>query len=350
MALPVMALALAWLSGWWPLPAMGAMQTQAKPSFVTRAVYADTKLWLLSDDGTVSSITPELSKREDVILPEQAIDLCVSDGHPAVVTGSGNGSTAWTLRRHSASGWSASTVVSANGDELLAMTCAPNLVVLLTTQRLIEVAAGNRNVIPLSSEVGRGLVSSMYTTSGQLFVGLNAGEWGGGLRRIDLRSGKVVEVQGTAGALECEGPLRTSCDPVNAIVAEPRKTGCLVLAIGLVHMFEQGRLVEVCGDTVRQIFRTPHGQEGLGLQGEPNGAADSVAFFGLAVEDGTIRAVGTDGIYSIGPGGPVRVPLPRFRDIGGMDVSTDLPGLMLVMTAVNSRHSVSGSVPLLVER
>jgi hypothetical protein len=45
-----------------------------------------------------------------------------------------------------------------------------------------------------------------------------------------------------------------------------------------------------------------------------------------------------------------REPLPKFRDVGGIKVSFDIAGFVLVLTDVNSRKSVSGSVPLLVPR
>ncbi|XUM23475.1 hypothetical protein ACRAVF_09170 [Bradyrhizobium oligotrophicum S58] len=45
-----------------------------------------------------------------------------------------------------------------------------------------------------------------------------------------------------------------------------------------------------------------------------------------------------------------QIPLPHFKEIGGVAVRFDVPGLVLVLTAANRRFSVSGSTPMLVPR
>lgn len=351
LAVPLAAFTLAWLLGWWPLPAMAVMPPAGKQSFVMRAVYADARLWLLSDGGSVSSLSPEQDKPLEATLPEPALDLCVSEGRAMVVTDAGADSSTWTLRRYEPSGWSTSAVVPTNGDKLLAMNCTAKSLTLLTTRRLVEIEGGHQRAIALSGEIGRGMISSTWSTPDQLFVGVNAGEWGGGLRRIDRHSGWVTTIERTGSAESCEGPLSTSCDPVNSIVAEPGKPGCLVAAIGLMHMGSHGRLVEVCGDNVKPFFHQPYGRASSNETQGSDEPWSSVAFFGLTSDGATMRAVGIDGIYSFAPAGPVQhTPLPRFRDFGGIGVSFDLPRVVLVLTDVNQRHAVSGSVPLLVER
>jgi hypothetical protein len=76
----------------------------------------------------------------------------------------------------------------------------------------------------------------------------------------------------------------------------------------------------------------------------------TVAFSGLTREGDRLWAVGIDGIYAIGPGGTALIPLPHFKDTGGMAVSFDLPHFVLVLTNVNQRRSISEAVPLLVPR
>jgi len=43
-------------------------------------------------------------------------------------------------------------------------------------------------------------------------------------------------------------------------------------------------------------------------------------------------------------------PLPTFRQVGGVSVSFDVPDFVVVLTDVNQRRSMGGSVPLLVAR
>ena len=320
-------------------------------SFLTRAVYAEGCLWVLSDAGDVSSVTEGPNKRIEEVLPGKAIDLCVSKGHPVVVTSDSKGNSVWTLRQHAGNAWPVVATVRTESDDLLAMTCAAGTVVLLTTRRLVEFDGKQQNALHLSGALGRGLVSATYTTSDQFLVGLNAGEWGGGLQRIDRRTGKISHVERNASGDLCGGPLNTSCDPVNGVVAEPGKPGCLGVAVGLVHMVPHGRVVEVCGDRVERLFYKPYGEGRSLAVGKDDEPGSTVAFFGLVSDGDRMRAVGIDGIYTFEPEGDVRVmPLPQFKNVGGISVSFDMPNFVLVLTNVNQRLSVSGAVPLMVPR
>jgi len=150
--------------------------------------------------------------------------------------------------------------VHTESDELLAVTCAAQRLVLLTTRRLIEFDGKHDYALHLTDELGSGLVSSTHATLEQFFAGLNAGEWGGGLRVIDRRTGKVTVVERNAGAALCGGPLNTSCDPVNVIAAKPGKPGCIGVAASLVHMEPHGRVLKVYGNQVKRLFYKPYGK------------------------------------------------------------------------------------------
>ncbi len=320
-------------------------------SFLTRAVYAEGRLWVLSDAGEVSSVTEGQDKRIDEVFSGKAIDLCVSNGHPAVVTEGGKGSQVWTLRQHAGNGWQVIATVRTENDDLRAMSCAADSVVLLTTRRLVQIDGKRQSALHLSGELGYGLVGATYVTADQFFVGFNAGEWGGGLQRIDRRTGQVSGVERSASGDSCGGPLKTSCDPVTGLVAEPGKPGCLGVSVGLVHMMSHGRVLEVCGDQVRRIFFKPYGEFGSRVVGKDDEPASTVAFFGLASDGERMHAVGIDGIYTFEPGGEARVmPLPKFKSLAGVNVSFDIPHFVLVLTNVNQRLSMSGAVPLMVPR
>ena len=63
------------------------------------------------------------------------------------------------------------------------------------------------------------------------------------------------------------------------------------------------------------------------------------------------RASGIDGIYRIGQDGDAQLAaLPTFKRVGSVFVSFDFPRLVLVLTDVNRRHSISGSVPIIAPR
>ncbi|KRR26161.1 hypothetical protein CQ14_20965 [Bradyrhizobium lablabi] len=318
-------------------------------AFLTRAIFADGRLWILSDAGTLSSVTEGQDTRVVEALPEKAFDLCVFDRHPMVITGADG--PEWTLRRRAEGAWSVAATIKAEGDLLLAMDCAANRVTLLTTRRLIDLDRNRQNTVMLSETLSRGFVSAPYGTPDQFFLGINAGEWGGGLRRIDRHSGKVTVIEHNATGELCGGPLNTSCDPVTGIVSVPWKPGCIAAAVGLVHFRPHGRVVEVCGDQVKRLFYKPYGDKPSGGNTKGDEPFSAVAFFGLTRDADTLWAVGIDGIYRIGPDGTAQVvPLPRFKEIGGINLSFDLPEFVVVLTNVNQRRSISGAVPILVPR
>src|SRR5208337_2447464 len=90
-------------------PVRGSAVEPRRPgqeSFLTRAVFADERLWVLSDAGELSSIREGRDERVEESLPESALDLCLRDGHPMVITCQRDGCTNWTLRRWVSGKWS----------------------------------------------------------------------------------------------------------------------------------------------------------------------------------------------------------------------------------------------------
>ncbi len=244
------------------------------------------------------------------------------------------------------------TTFRTKGDKLIALNCESGKPIVLTNRRLIDLEGPKRRSVGLSEELPTGVPYSIHPAGNQLFAGIDAGEWGGGLRRIDRRSGKMGIIERNVSGELCGGPLNTGCDPVNGITSEPGHPGCVVVAIGLVHFLTDGRLVEVCGNRVKELYVKPYGEEppepGTKKGDKP---FQTVPFFGLTREGQTLWAVGIDGIYRVEKGEVTQiVPLPHLKRIGGFEVSFALPRLVLVYTSVNQRHSVSGSVPMLISR
>jgi len=339
----------------WTVPGRVTAVEPKRPgqeSFLTRAVLADGRLWVLSDSGDLSSISEGSDVRGEGNLPEPALDLCLRDGYPAVITCKSDDCMNWVLRRRVNGKWSIEATVQTEHDDLVALSCAAKEVTLLTTSRLIDIGRSKQSAVVLSEKLYAGWVTSVVVTADQVFVGINRGEWGGGLRRIERHSGKVTDIERNATWDLCSGPLNTACDPVNGIAPEPWKPDCVAVAVGLVHFEPHGRIVEVCGDRVQRLYYKPYGEE---ASRHSEKAADepsqTVAFFGLTREGDALLAAGIDGIYRIEASGTeYSAPLPSFTNIGGIQVSFDVPHLVVVLTSVNQRRSVSGSVPILVPR
>jgi len=108
---------------------------------LSRAVFAEGRLWLLSDAGELSRIKEGEKKRIGMDLPEPALDLCLRDGHPEVVTGARQNCNTWTLRKWADSKWTTLAIVPVEKETLVSLVCSSETEILLTTKRLIEVAA-----------------------------------------------------------------------------------------------------------------------------------------------------------------------------------------------------------------
>jgi len=322
-------------------------------SFIRRAVFADGRLWLLSDAGRLSSIADGGDSQVEAILPESVLDLWSQGGQPAIITCGHDGCTDWTLRERVDGLWTVTARVSTEGDRLVAVSHVGGIATLLTQRRIIEIVGDRQTATALLQPLRTRPIASVHIAPASIFIGFNAGEWGGGLQRIDRKTGEVWAIERNTSGELCGGPLNTECDPVNDIAAEPWKPECIAVAVGLVHFAPHGRIVEVCGDTVRRLYVKPYGKqppenEVTRKYDEP---FSTVAFFGLKRRAGTLWAVGIDGIYRIGPEGVTQsAPLPKFKQIGGLSVSFDLPDVVVVLTDINQRLSISGSVPILMPR
>jgi hypothetical protein len=271
-------------------------------SSITRAVFADQRLWMRSDSGAVFSVAPAETARRNETLPEPSLDICVKDGHIAALT---QGKGRWTLRRRTGDEWLAELSFEASS-HFVALDCRSGVTVI-TTQVVLVPRDGSVQRLRLGSPLPRGLTANVHVEGDDLFVGTNRGEFGGGLVRANLRTGAVEPIDRPSGDL-CGGTLNAKCDPVNGVAALPGKAGCVVAAVGLVHLLSHGSLVEVCGEEVRTLLS----QKLAGTAGD-----STVAFFGVTATKDAVVAAGVDGLYRVSDGGVERVPLPAFQDVGG---------------------------------
>ena len=319
----------------------------SQESFLSRAVFAAGRVWLLSDAGNLSSIAQGQDVRIEERLSEPVLDLCLHEGRPTIVTGMSTRGPDWVLRTRVDGGWRAEVTIASESDALLSIDCSAKGIIFLTDRRLLEVQDGPLRAAALSERPSRGRVAATYLMADHFFVGSNAGEWGGGLRRIDKRTGKVTVIAEIAGGGPCPGLLNPECEPVNGIAPVPWKSGCIAAAVGLVHFRPKGRLVEICGDQIeslysKQVDTTPF--PGVAMRG-------TIAFFGISRDGVRLRAVGIDGQYTVGKEGVAEFsPRPNFKTVGNIGVSFELPNFVLVLTGINQRHSISGDVPILVPR
>jgi hypothetical protein len=170
----------------------------------------------------------------------------------------------------------------------------------------------------------KGVMSLAATADGaSIFVGWNAGEWGGRMERIDTASGI--------------GKSRQT-QPVTGLTADPQHPGCVLAAYGLKHMgLTQGEVARVCGDTETVVLQHKTAGEG---QAEP--------FFGIAAEGELVWAVSSQALYRLSPKGQDSFPIGDYVWLSDLKVTRPAPGAIVVLTDLNQHFSMSGSTPLVI--
>lgn len=325
---------------------------QREVQSIIRAVVAGDRLWLLHDDGSLASLRPDEAKPERVRTSGRVLEICKSGGHLFALVGDSR--KHWTLQQRSPDGWASRVSLPIEGDSLAAIDCKRDAagITVVTNRRLLEVDGKNVRSVTLKQELRPPLVNgTALAAEDAVWVGFNVGEWGGGLRRIARSDGQVETVERNTSGNLCGGPLNTDCDPVNGIVTAPWNSSCVVAAVGLVHMMAHGRMVEVCGKSVRRLYFKPLNPQPPNNPLDDGEPSSTVPFFGLTRTGNTLWAIGIDGLYRFdGMETPHFRPLPAFENKGGYWVSFDVPGMALVMTDVNQRRSLSGSVPIMAAR
>lgn len=328
--------------------------------FVLQAVYSNGRLWLLTDDGAVSSLDLENGKRTASETGGSALALCSNAGDLWTLTTPGDTRTPrfMTLRVKSGDTWKPLTRIPFHYQLFYGMSCTHGTLAVLTDSHLFTWADGRLRRVTLSPKLDMTLNYGTLAQPGRhvYFAGFNAGEFGGGLYRIDARSGAVHEVVSTAkvGVHSLCG-LLTGCDAVNAIVPEPWEPRCMAVAVGIVHLMSYGRIVSVCPDGISLLFSAPSETDAfrdiIRQKNKHASLPDTAAMFGLVRVGGDLLAVSPDGLFRIDADGhATKLALPRFHDVSGIDMNTSLPNVILLLTVMNQGHSLSGITPLLVPR
>jgi len=239
---------------------------------------------------------------------------------------------------------------SFKGDVPLALLTNGGAVTVLTESTIrVLTSNGEWKSVPLKNRLRLGIQSAIAspTLGGRIYVGTNNGEWGGGLQRVDLRSGAVTKIERRDGKGLCDGPLNSDCDPVTGVIADPQMKECVLASVGLVHLFtSSGRILRVCEEKVTVI------SEKSVSRAEKDKRKMTEAFFGLAraAEGGGFWAITWRALYRFDADGHQEgeYALPKLKPVSGIYLSHELPGAVVVRTDVNWSVSTSGYTPLVI--
>ncbi|MDB5429867.1 MAG: hypothetical protein JWP35_983 [Caulobacter sp.] len=338
------------------LPAAGqAAAAEAADAIVDihRVALDHDDLWALSEGGALSRI--DLAGRtRTVVISADVTDLRKVGGRVTILYGAGK------ARRLAA--WDGQRFVDGPppgnwGDDApwMIVSGGPTPVLLSATRAWKQRPDGRwlsvRLQLPQST--GGMWTSSLVSTDGRLaYIGVDRGEWGGGLLRISLATGKGEWagrscLTGNLDADNCKPAQGALFEGVHGIIADPDHPGCLLAAMGLSHMMSSGALVRLCGDRPVIALRhkvelppPPPGYQNVGGDGDE-------AFFGLAASShGGWWAVTQMAAYHEPGGARVLMPTP-FDNIGGVRLGRLGPGAVFVVTMSRAHKSLAGATPLL---
>ncbi|MDB5439122.1 MAG: hypothetical protein JWM33_1549 [Caulobacteraceae bacterium] len=288
--------------------ATGARQTVAE-SGVVDMVKADGRLLTLRQQGDAYRIEVSAGapRREFPVIPAAAGDpprvLAVS-GETVVVLGE---RTVWRLEAGS-SGWSGFAL----GD-------------LVTTAQF----ASNSN----RASALRGAV--MPADRDALYLAYGMGEFGGGLVRVDLKTGDRTIKQSA---------------PVTGVIADPRRADCVITSSGLTSNGGSGGVSRVCGAESGPVFeealpsRSPLPfpfSETLPIDRMADGQGGFWALAGFVVNNG-------GEVLMFDPDGKVQDRSKiTFTKTGGVTLDRGGPGWIAVLEDDDFGWPVGGRMPLL---
>ncbi len=332
-------------------PAPSSAEAQEAPDkFValTRTAYANGRLWLLDDSGVLFSLseTERVARKEP--LPEKALDVCIRDGRVIALTGNAAGKTV-TLRELSWGHWHGIGTIADRESNLSLLACSSQSILIAGGQHVIKVENDMQTDIALKTAISG---SVAYRLSDQLYIGVNHGEWGGGLHRVDLRDGSVTTLGGAIKEPPCGGLLNAECEVVTGIVEMPGAPDCLAVASGLMHMSGSGSLYRVCGDKVSRLYDKRYHPSDVS---DPD-VYDTMPFLNLFRRGDILWATTAfDGVYAVSADGQARQqPVSGFRKVAPFDVSFAVPGIVVVRTDYYKRyaypHSDSETIYLVTAR
>ena len=239
------------------------------------------------------------------------------------------------------------------GEQPLALALRGEEIFVLTTRRVWSFSTSGHleRERRLSQELKRTVQVTTATLASDpgIYVGLDHGEFGGGLWRVDPRTGEVAAIESRASNDFCEGSvLDRECSPVTGLIADPDHEGCVLASVGLSHMgILWGRIVRICGDRIESVFEPPLPDE---VKKQALGKlASNDPIYGLTpAPNGGYWAVGLFSVYRFAGGVSTTTRLADPQPVGGLRLTCAIPGVVLLDSDVNWIVSVSGFTPLLV--
>jgi hypothetical protein len=324
----------------------------SRNSDVMKAAYLGGTLYTLTSDGNVEAWTEGARQSRKIKTPKNAHELCALGGKLFVVEAK-RGARKITLWSGSPGVWTSETEIELSEENyFLSLDCSGAEPLLLTSDAIKMPQSGKSIPIKLDATSYRGYFTTLQH-GGFLYVGANAGEWGGGLQRISLTTGNAELVDASEPKELCGGTLNKDCDPVTGLAPDPIRPDCILATVGLVHFFPKGSILRVCGKQISLVYSKPY-TLATNWRFDPAISDDSfssVPFFSMGHNARGAWAVGNDGIYRFADEEvPSFTAFPKIYRLPDAGIDWSNPDFILILTGMNQSHSISGNSLLIVPR
>lgn len=294
-------------------------------------------IWLLGASGKVARFDRRTGERE--IVAEKVRDLLPAGGKLWALIGADDGAT-WLLRdlRNPGppSGEEATRLSlylfpgeDSEGEpvSLVAWPGQDRPAVLARRMFLAPTAAGwTRSPLPATlnahGHVAAGDANAIY-------VGYNRGEWGGGLRRIDVAQGAIVLVREASNDL-CGGAINPACSPIVGLFRDPEQPGCVMVGSGIAHLgTSHGEVFRVCGDAITSVFKTPT----PAVKDRWMMSPQPWPLHGFVETPGGWVGASRDRYFRSRGGRVEERPMPAFTDWSGLRISEEQDGVLFLVSS-----------------
>jgi len=322
---------------------------------IQKIVFAANRLWILNQNGRLQSLNLKEGGPQEVAPEKFVFDIYHDpDKQLYVLAGGSRDTSRMHVWRRTETTWIKVTEIPIGpGEAVLGLHKYRDSLLVLTDREIhLQEGPDKWRSIAVKGEI-RGAYQTAFavTDDGYVYVGINRGEWGGGLFQVNLKSGEVKQLKKVGKPKSCEGPLNPECDPVTGVIRDPENPSCVIASIGLRHFLEHGRLVRVCNQSISVVFSKSYRD----ISSKKDANVDTVfvdnsteAIFDLVAEGQGYWAVTGRGIYHFTLNSePTFQKLPNLVNRSGLHMSDAIPNVIVVSTDINWARSLSGHTPLI---
>jgi hypothetical protein len=320
---------------------------------IKKVLFDSDRLWILALDGTLTTLDLKLGTKEVVAPDKLVFDIYRGSAKQLYLLGGASlDSRQLHVWQKTATSWTTLAEIQRDGrDAVLGLKEYRDGLLVLTQRKIyLQDRAGSARTVQIKKALPAAYQTPFAVTDdGYIYLGINQGEWGGGLIQVSIDSGEVKGREQKDKPDPCAGPLNPDCDPVTGVIRDPADSSCVIASIGLRHFMEQGRLIRVCKESVSVVFSKSYAEEDKTKSADQQFEEHSTeAIFDLVPGENDYWAVTGRRVYHFTPGSePTFHAIPKLRTLSGINLNDEITNIIVVSTDINWAKSLSGYTPLI---